>query len=102
MEVYRLFIVDIRKACVSVIVSGKQLLTDSDYLSGLWEKRHMVRFLSLAFCRNLFFSSSSVIQDIMTLCETGSAIIAYFYFEIGRASSGSLCLASFQLELILL
>ena len=81
MEVYRLSIVDIRKACVSVIVSGKQLLTESDYFSGLWEKRHMVRFLLLAFCRTLFFPSSSVIQDIMTLCETGSAIMAYFYFD---------------------
>ena len=82
MEVYRLSIVDIRKACGSVIVSGKRLLRDSDYFSGLWEKRHLVRrFFSLAFGRNLFFSSSSVIQDIMTLCKTGSAIMAYFYFD---------------------
>ena len=29
----------------------------------------------------LFFASSSVIQDIMAVCETGSAIMAYFYFD---------------------
>jgi hypothetical protein len=29
----------------------------------------------------LFFASSSVIQDIVALCETGSAIMAYFYFD---------------------
>src|SRR6202046_4788632 len=28
-----------------------------------------------------FFASSSVIQDIMTVCEAGSAIMAYFYFD---------------------
>ena len=30
---------------------------------------------------NLFFSSSSVIQDIKAECETKSAIMAYFYFD---------------------
>jgi hypothetical protein len=63
------------------IISGKRLLTDSDYLSGLWEKRHLVRFSSIFSGWNLFFSSSSVIQDIMAVCETGSAIMAYFYFD---------------------
>jgi hypothetical protein len=29
----------------------------------------------------LFCASSSVIQDIMALCETGLAIMAYFYFD---------------------
>ena len=81
MEVYWLTPVDPRKACVSLLTSGKPVLTDSDYLSGLWEERHLVRFFSPDFGRNLFFSSSSVIQDIMTLCETGSAIMAYFYFD---------------------
>ena len=81
MEVYWLSIVDTRKACVSVIVSGERLLTDSDYFSGLWEERHLVRFFSATFGRNLFLSSSSVIQDITTLCKTGSAIMAYFYFD---------------------
>ena len=30
---------------------------------------------------NLPFASSSVIQDIMAQCETGLAILAYFYFD---------------------
>ena len=81
LEVYWFTLVDPWKACVSVIISGTRALTDSDYLSGLWKKRHLVRFFSPNFVRNLFFSSSSVIQDIMTLCETGSAIMAYFYFD---------------------
>jgi hypothetical protein len=63
------------------IISGERLLTDSDYLSGLREKRHLVRFSSPVSGWNLFFSSSSVIQDIMAACETGSAIMAYFYFD---------------------
>ena len=28
-----------------------------------------------------FFTSSSVIEDIMVVCEAGSAIMAYFYFD---------------------
>jgi hypothetical protein len=64
-----------------LLLPGERLLTDSDYLSGLWEKRHLVRFSLPASGRNLFFSSSSVIQDIMAVCETGSAIMAYFYFD---------------------
>ena len=63
------------------IFAGKRLLTDSDYLSGLWEKRHLVRFLLPLSYRSLFFASSSVIQDIMAECETGSAMMAYFYFD---------------------
>jgi hypothetical protein len=31
--------------------------------------------------RTYFFASSSVIQDIMAVCEAGSAIMAYFYFD---------------------
>ena len=81
MEVYWLSVVDTRKACVSVIIPGERLLTDSDSYSGLWEERHLVRFFSPTFGLNLFFSSSSVIQDIMTLCESGPAIMAYFYFD---------------------
>jgi hypothetical protein len=81
VEVYCFPIVDTRKTCVSVIISGERLLTESDYLSGLWEKRHLVRFSSPASGQNLLFSSSSVIQDIMAVCETGSAIMAYFYFD---------------------
>ena len=53
----------------------------SDYLSGLREKRHLVRFSLSLFYRGLSLASSSVIQDIMTECEAGSAIMAYFYFD---------------------
>jgi hypothetical protein len=62
-------------------LSSERLLTDPYYGSGLWEKCHLVRNSSPAFGRNLLFASSSVIQDITTLCETGSAIMAYFYFD---------------------
>jgi hypothetical protein len=81
MEVYWFPLMDPRKTCVSGITSGERLLTDSDYCSGIWEKRHLVRFSSPASVRNLFFSSSSVIQDIMAECESGSAIMVYFYFD---------------------
>ena len=56
-------------------------LTDPDYLSGLWEERHLVRFAFPPSGRNSFFTSSSVIQDVMAVCEAGSAIMAYFYFD---------------------
>ena len=56
MEVYWPLLVDLWKTCVSVIISGKRLLTDTDYISGLWEKRHLVRFYLPASGRNLFFS----------------------------------------------
>ena len=65
----------------SAIISDERLLTDSKYLSGLWEERHLVRFSPPSSGWNLFFSSSSVIQDIMAVCEVGSAIMAYFYFD---------------------
>ena len=81
MEVDWLLIMDPRKACVSVIISGRLLLKDADYLSGFWEKCHLVRFSSPPSYRDLFFTSSSVIQDIKAECETGSAIMAYFYFD---------------------
>ena len=44
MEVYWIPIMDPRKTCVSVIIDGKRLLTDSDYPSGIREKRRLVRF----------------------------------------------------------
>ena len=65
MEVYWFLIMDPRKTCVSVIISGERFLMDTDYISGLWEKRHLVRFSLSISDRNSFFSSSSVIQDIM-------------------------------------
>ena len=41
----------------------------------------MVHYSSPAYGWNLFFSSSSVIQDITAECKSGSAIMAYFYFD---------------------
>ena len=56
--------------------------SDSDVVSGLWEKRSLVGLSFLASCsRDLLFASSSIIQDITVVCEAGSAIIAYFYFD---------------------
>ena len=72
---------DPRKTCVSVIIPSMRLLIDSDYRSGLWEKRHLVRFSSPASGVSLLFSSSSIIEDITAECESGSAIMAYFYFD---------------------
>ena len=81
MEVYRVPIMDTWKTCVSLKASGERLLTNSGCLSGLWEKCHLVRFSSHTSGWNLLFSSSSVIQDITVECATGSAILAYFYFD---------------------
>jgi hypothetical protein len=82
MEVYWLPPVDLRKACVSVSVFlGSRDPTYSDFGSGLWKKCYLVSRSLPGSCRHLFSSSSSVIQDIMTICESGSAIMAYFYFD---------------------
>jgi hypothetical protein len=63
--------------------SGSHLLTDSNFGSWIWEKRHLVcrPSSSPTSGRNSLFASSSVIEDVMTICETGSAIMAYFYFD---------------------
>ena len=53
----------------------------SDFASGIREKYHLVCYSLPASCRNLFFASSSVIQDVMAICEAGLAIMAYFYFD---------------------
>ena len=58
--------------------------SDSHIVRGLWEKRPLVCLSFLASCRDLLkllFTSSSIIQDITVLCEAGSAIMAYFYFD---------------------
>ena len=60
---------------------GSRLLTDSNYFSGLWEERYLVGWSLPPSFRNLFAPSSSVIQDIMAVCKTGPAIMAYFYFD---------------------
>ena len=63
-------------------LSGLHLLTYSDSGSGLWEKRYLVSCpLVTASSRSSSFASSSVIEDIMTVCEAGSAIMAIFYFD---------------------
>jgi hypothetical protein len=43
--------------------------SDSDVVSGLWEKRHLVCLSFLAVCRDSLFASSSIIQDITVLCK---------------------------------
>ena len=44
VEVYWFIIMDPRKTYVSVIISDERWrLTDSDYPSGIWEKRNLVR-----------------------------------------------------------
>jgi hypothetical protein len=55
--------------------------SDSDVVSGIREKCHLVRLSFSASCRDLFFLSSSLIQDIMAACEAGLAIMAYFYLN---------------------
>ena len=60
---------------------GSRLLTASDCRSGLREKCHLVRCYYTLADLTYLFSSSSVIEDIMAVCETGSAIMAYFYFD---------------------
>ena len=82
MEVYWLSSVDLWKTSVSVIISGERLLTDSILLAGsgksvIWFVDPYLHHVTTY----LFFTSSSVIEDIMAVCETGSAIMAYFYFD---------------------
>ena len=63
--------------------SSSRLLTDSDFGSWIREKRDLVCCSSsspTSSC-NLLFPSSSVIEDIMAICEAGSAVMAYFYFD---------------------
>ena len=61
---------------------GSCLLTASDFRSGLWEKRYLVCVpLLLPGPSELIFTSSSIIEDIMAVCEAGSALMAYFYFD---------------------
>jgi hypothetical protein len=53
----------------------------SDVISGLWEKCHLVCLSFLASDWDLLFASSSIIEDITAVCEAGSTIMAYFYFD---------------------
>jgi hypothetical protein len=63
--------------------SGSHLLTDSDFGSWIREKRYLVCFSisSRTSGRISLSASSSIIQDIMAICEAGLAIMAYFYFD---------------------
>jgi hypothetical protein len=83
MEVYWLPLVYLRKTCVPVAIVR---LTPSHGI-GFWQldqgKRHLVRCSSSspASSHNSLFAGSSVIQDIMAICEAGLAIMAFFYFD---------------------
>ena len=60
--------------------------------SGLWEEYPMVRCISNhpSLLINLRLSSSSaIINDITTLCEAGSALMAYFYFDFREVDKQS-------------
>ena len=71
------------KRAFLLVFSVSQLLTDSDFGSWIREKRDLVCCSSSSPTsgRISLSASSSVIQDIMAICEAGSAIIAYFYFD---------------------
>jgi hypothetical protein len=83
MEVYWLPLVGLRKTCVPVDIFG---LTPS-HGHGFWQldlgkaSSGSLSKSSRAFGHNSLFASSSVIQDIMAICEAGLAIMAYFYFD---------------------
>jgi hypothetical protein len=52
------------------------------FRSGVWEECPMVRFnLHIPFLGCLWMSSSAIINDIAALCDSGSASMAYFYFD---------------------
>ena len=60
---------------------GLRLLTVFHLHSGRWEERYLVCYSAPSSRRNSSLFSSSVIQDIMAICDAGSAIMAYFYFD---------------------
>jgi hypothetical protein len=83
MEVYWLPLVGPRKTCVPDGIFGLM----ASHGHGFWQlDQGKASSGSLskswpAFGHNSLFASSSVIQDIMAICEAGSAIMAYFYFD---------------------
>ena len=81
MEVHWLPPVDPRKTYVSSQCFLRRAPSDSDVVSGLWEKRPLVCLSFLASSGDSLFDSSSITQNITFLCEAGSAIMAYFYFD---------------------
>ena len=81
MEVCWLLIMDPRKTCVSLIISGERLLTGSMIVAGSGKSVIWFVVPCLLPIATYSFASSSVIQDIMAACETGPSIMAYFYFD---------------------
>ena len=72
---------DSRKTCVLLDCSSLGLLTDSDSVAGSGKSVIWFVVPPLFPIKTYLFASSSVIQHIMAECETGSAIMAYFYFD---------------------
>ena len=81
MEVYWLSIVDSWKACVLLLCSASDLLCTHIISAGSGKSVIWFVIPASPTYRRLFFASSSVIQDIMTECEAGSAVMTYFYFD---------------------
>lgn len=84
MEVYRIPLVGLRKTCVPVAIGLARAFSQTRNLaagSGKSVFWYVVSGLLLVWTLNSSFASSSVIQDIMAVCEAGSAIMAYFYFD---------------------
>jgi hypothetical protein len=68
------------KRMFSLLVPDPLLMTIC-ILSGLWEEHPLVSHLSVLYPKTNLRRSSAVIQDIETLRKTGSACMAYFYFD---------------------
>jgi hypothetical protein len=83
MENNRFLAVDTREMYALLTLNGTDDLTDSPFRSWIWKECVMVsRSLTLAALGNLRLpSSSTIIQNITALYETGSASMAYFYFD---------------------
>ena len=92
MEGGRFPAVDPREAYVPLTLNSVGDLNDCLLCSGLWKEHFMVstRSFTLATLGNLsLLSSSSIIQDIDALCDTGSASMAYFYFDFRNTDQRS-------------
>ena len=82
MEIYWFPLMDSRKMCVSVIIfrlgffSWNSIIIAGSGKSIIW---FVVRRLLPVETYSVI--SSSVIQHITDVCKTGSAIMAYFYFD---------------------
>ena len=81
VDVYWIPLMDSRKTCVPLDCSSFGLLTDSDSVAGSGKSVIWFVVPPLFPIKTYLFASSSVIQHIMAECETGSAIMAYFYFD---------------------